>query len=370
MKGAGFFRIIVLSIILFITCESFLLVTTAATLQGLQVGMEAPDFSLKNISGEKKNFSDLQGKKITMIIFWSTWSAKSEKALLRLEKLYQKYRDKGLGVVAVNVDGPEIDASALAGIKARIEKLQLSYPSLIDYGLLTFHNYGVIAVPSTVILDGERIIKYELSGFPLVGSENMADFVASNFDEKKAQPAPLKTGYIPDKKAIRHYNMGLRSLKSRRLADTAGMWFKKAIEADPKFVMPYLSLGKFYLADEKVEQAREQFEKAIAIEPGNPVALCEMALVLIREGKLAEGRQMLDSALKSDEAYLPCYYYSGLAFSKEGKFDEAMKSFQSAVSINPHDPYVYIYKAEVCEENNQLRDAAEAYQKALEIILN
>ena len=146
-----------------------------------------------------------------------------------------------------------------------------------------------------MILDGERVIKYELSGFPLVGAEDMVDFVSSNFEEKKAQTAPLKTGYIPDKKAIRNYNMGLRTLKSRRLADTAEMWFKKAIEADPKFVMPYLSLGKFYITSDNVPQAREQFEKAISIEPGNPVALCELAFILIKEGKLAEGR--LDAGL-------------------------------------------------------------------------
>jgi Tfp pilus assembly protein PilF/peroxiredoxin len=332
--------------------------------------MEAPDFSLKDHSGEKKNFQSVKGQKLTIVVFWSTWSAKSEKALLRLEKLYQQCKDKGLGVVAVNVDGQEINAEAFNGIKAKVEKLKLSYPTLIDYGLQAFHDYGVIAVPSIVILDGERVIKYELSGFPLVGAEDMADYVSSNFEGKKTEAAPQKKGYAPDKKAIRHYNMGLRTLKSRRMADTAEMWFVKAIEADPGFIMPYLSLGKFYTARENIAQAKEQFQKALAIEPANPAALCELGLIFIKEGKSAEGRQMLDSALRSDDSYLPCYYYSGMAFGKEGKLDEALKAFQSAVDINPHDPYIYIYKGEACEENKQLQAASEAYQKALELILN
>lgn len=369
MRILSFLRVIFFSIILFMAGESFLLVPIAATLQGLQVGMEAPDFSLNNLTGEKKNFSAVKGPKITIVIFWATWSAKSEKALLRLEKLYQKYKDKGLSVVAINVDSQEINGSALTEIRAKFDNLQLSYPLLIDYGLLTFHDYGVIAVPSTLILDGERNIKYELSGFPLMGAEEMSDFVSSNFEAKKPETAPPKSGYRPDKKAIRHYNMGLSILKSRRMADTAEMWFKKAIEADPGFVMPYLSLGKFYISRENIPLAREQFQHAISIDSANPIALCELALILIREGKLAEGRQMLDLALKSDEAYLPCYYYSGIVLGREGKLDEALKSFQSAVNINPHDPYTYIYKGEVCEENKQFKEAAESYQKALELIL-
>ncbi len=365
----GFLRVLLLAIIFFMTGESFLMVPTAATLQGLQAGMEAPDFSLRDLAGENKNFQTVKGTKITIVIFWSTWSAKSEKALLRLEKLYQKYKDKGLSVVAVNVDGQEINGTALAEIKAKFEKMQLSYPLLIDYGLLAFHDYGVIAVPSTLVLDGERVIQYELSGFPLIGSEEMADFVASNFEEKKSEAAPQKTGYKPDKKALRNYNMGLGILKSRRMADTAEMWFKKATEADPGFLMPYLGLGKFYVARDNIAQAKEQFEKAISIDSANPVALCELAFILIKEGRLAESRQMLDSALKSDESYLPCYYYSGIALSREGKLDEALRSFENASNINPHDPNTYIYKAEVFEENKKFQEASEAYQKALELIL-
>ena len=89
MRFTGFLRVVLFAIILFMAGETFLIVPIAATLQGLQVGMEAPDFSLKDLSGQTKNFSAVKGHKMTIVIFWSTWSAKSEKALLRLEKLYR-----------------------------------------------------------------------------------------------------------------------------------------------------------------------------------------------------------------------------------------------------------------------------------------
>ena len=53
--------------------------------------------------------------------------------------------------------------------------------------------------------------------------------------------------YQPNKSALRLYNMGKNTRRSGRMADTAEIWFMKAIAADPKFVVPHLSFAKFYL---------------------------------------------------------------------------------------------------------------------------
>lgn len=366
----AFVRIIFLSAIFFTVGELFLIVPIAATIQGLQVGMEAPDFSVKDMSGGKKTFSELGGAKLTMVIFWSTWSANSEKALLSLEKLYQRYRERGLSVIAINVDGQEISEGAVRDIGVKAGKLKLSFPVLIDHGLVAFHDYGVIAVPTTVVLDKERVIRYELSGFPLVGSGEMTEFVSATLEGRKpAEKAAEKAGYKPDKKAVRFFNMGNNTLKSGRTAGSAEMWFKKTIEADPKFVTPYLSLGKFYSERNNASLAREQFEKALTIEPLNPVALCELALLFINGGKIDEGKALIKKAADAEEAYSPCYYYLGLAYGKEGNLDESFKSFDMSIQINPLDPNIYIYKGKVCEENRLPQEAARAYRKALEIIL-
>jgi len=365
-----FLRTAILSAAIFVMGQLFLIIPLGATLQGLQVGMEAPLFSLNSISGEPKVLSGLIAEKLTVVVFWSTWSSHSERALLMMERLYRKYGSAGLSVVAINVDGQKSSEQVMSEIRLKVEKLKISYPVLIDSGLMTFRDYGVIAVPSTVVLDKDRIIRYELSGFPLVGSEEMFDFISSALNGKQSvDTATGNTAYKPDKRAVRSFNMGKNALTARSSADTAEMWFKKAIESDPKFVASYLSLGKFYLQRNETSLAKGLFEKALFLEPGNQVALCELALLLINDGKLDEGKSLLEKALNQRGAYPPCYYYLGTAYAKEGKSDEAFKAFDDAVQLNPLDPAVYIYKGRVCEENGMLQQAAVAYKKALELII-
>lgn len=339
-----------------------------ATLQELQVGMETPEFTLPDLSGQARPFAALKGEKLTAVIFWSTWDRKSEKALARLQKLYDTYRDRGLAVIAVNADGQTITDAAQAEIRSKVDRLKITFPVLIDRGLAVFHDIGVIALPTTVILDKERVIRYELSGYPLVGAEEMADFVAAAMEGKK-EGAAAKRGYQPNKNALRLYNMGKNTLRSGRMAETAEAWFKKAIAADPQFVVPHLSLGKFYLRRGDVPAARAQFQEALAKEPGNVIALCESAVLLFDDGKIVEGRTLLERALKGDESYTPCYYYAGFAYGKEGKLAEALRMFDEAAKLNPLDYNIERYRGRVYEEQNKPREAAAAYHKALETIL-
>jgi len=363
-----FWRRTTLLATLFTAYGVFLFTPAAATLQQLQVGMEAPDFSLPLVSGEKKSFAALRGDKLTVLLVWSTWDKKSEKALARMQKLYRKYRDKGLAVVAINADGQKISDADQAKIRSIIERLQLTYPVLVDNGLDYFHDIGIIALPSTVIVDRDRIIKYELSGYPLVGAEEMADFVTASLEGTKPALAEKK-GYQPTKTALRFYNMGKNTLRSGRMAESAEMWFKKAIEADPKFVLPHISLGKFYVQRGDKAQAEAQFKEALAKEPTHVIALCESALLLFEDNRLAEGQTLLESAFKADEAYTPCYYYAGFAYGRQDKLEQALKMFDEAEKINPLDYNLYVYKGRVFEGQKKPQEAAAAYRKALETIL-
>lgn len=363
-------RFILLLLIMVFIGGYLFTVPTAATLQSLQAGMEAPDFSLKDPAGTQRSFKDLRGDKLTVLVFWSTWSSKSATALARMQKLYDKYSGQGVNVIGINVDGQATSEQMLSDIKSFTEKLKITFPLFIDHGLVVFHDYGVIAIPSTVVLDPERVIKMELSGFPLMGSQELVDYISSTAEGKAVQVAKeVKSGYKPDKNAVRYLNMGKNTLKSKRMADTAEMWFKKAIDADPRFTAPHISLGKFYVEKDNIPAAREQFQAALSKEPDNVIAMCELALLMVNAGKVQEGKGMIEKAINKEESYTPCYYYMGYALGKEGKPEEAMKMFDKAAELNPLDYNIYVYKAKVCEDNKMLKETADSYKKALETIL-
>lgn len=347
-----------------------ILPTAGATLQGLQVGVEAPDFTLHSFSGEIHDFKSLHGEKLTIILFWATWSRNSEAALNRMKSLYDKYRSQGLNVVAINTDGQEGSSATRTTINDTAQRLKLDYPLLVDDRLQTFHDYGVIAVPTTVVLSPDRTIRYEMSGFPLTGVEEMSDFISATIEGRsEAAQIAQKSGYQPDAKALHYFNMGRKTLKSRRMAQTAEMWFNKAIAADAGFIQPRLSLGRFYLARQESTKAAEQFSEVLKQAPENVVALCESAMLLADDGKKQEAEELFSRSMQHDEFYTPCYYYLGYLKGREGNLDEAMLLFNQALQINRTSYDIYYYMGKMYEDRQDFEQAADSYRKSLETML-
>jgi peroxiredoxin len=351
-------------------CVVLMLAPAAATLQELQVGMEVPDFSIANFKGEKKRVSDLCGDKITILFFWSTWSRNSEKGLVRMEKLYRQYGEKGLRVIGINADGQTIGRDTMELIRNMTKTLNITFPVFVDQGLKGSHETGVIALPTTVIIGREREIMYELSGYPLVGSEEMADYVTTAMEGKKSPAQLAKKVYQPAKDAVRFYNMGRNTLKNRRMSDLAETWFKKSAASDPRFVLPRLSLGNLYLQRKDVPAAKEQFEQSLAKEPDNVVALCELGMINANEGKTKEALILFDRTMKADDSYTPCYYYRGYLMAKTGNMAEALRMFDAASAINPLDSNIHFYKGRMYDESGMAQKAAEEYRQSLEMLLD
>lgn len=337
-------------------------------LQQMQVGMEAPDFTLAGLTGETRRFADLKGEKLTALVFWSTWSRKSPTVLARMQQLQSRYRDKGLRVIAINADGPDHAAQTLEGVKGTVEKLGLDYAVLLDPGLAAFHDYGIIALPTTIIVDSSRVITYELSGFPLEGAEALADYLAEALEGKKRAQA-VKTGHQPDKAALRFFNMGTTSLKSKRTADSADIWYRKAIAADPHFLLPRLALGKLLAQRGDRAQARTELEQVLAREPKNLVALCELGILAAGDGKLDEARGLVDTALGVGLDYPACFAYGGYVYGRLGNLERALELHDEAARLAPWDHGLLLHRARTLEENKRPQEAAAAYRRVLELMM-
>lgn len=330
----------------------------------LQIGAQASDFSLKDLEGKDISLSQYSQKKAVVVLFWSTWSAKSPNALKRFEDFYQRYKDKGIQVIAINADNQTISAEDVEEIKKLAGKLSLTFPVVLDKGLKIFHEYNVIALPSTIIVS-EGKIAYELPGLPLVGTEDMFDYLLLLAGEQPKKVVELK--YKPKHDAIANTNLGRAFVKKKRY-EMAYPLFLKAIEKDPNYMLPYVELAKLYEAEGRGAEAEETLKKALSVEPDNVAVMSELGYVLSKAGKDGEALEMLEKAVKLN-SYTPAYYYHAYALAKNGQMKEAITAFDTAVSLNPYEPEIYLLRAEVYEENKMLKEAASDYKKALEHIL-
>ncbi|ACI18345.1 peroxiredoxin [Dictyoglomus thermophilum] len=86
--------------------------------RGLEIGSQAPDFSLKDQNGDEFKLSNYKGKKILLSFHPLAWTSICSKQMLSLEENYNKFLELNTIPVGVSVD-------PVPSKKAWAENLQL-----------------------------------------------------------------------------------------------------------------------------------------------------------------------------------------------------------------------------------------------------
>lgn len=119
------------------------------------------DFSLENTDNELVSLSELEGEKLTIIDFWATWCKPCTKAMPKLNKIYNDYKDQGVSVIGISCDGPR--SIGKVDLVARSMKIDYDILKDIDCEVMGENNFQ--AFPTLVILDSDHEIVYVHEGF-------------------------------------------------------------------------------------------------------------------------------------------------------------------------------------------------------------
>jgi thiol-disulfide isomerase/thioredoxin len=111
------------------------------------VMFQAPDITLPTLSGAFIHLADVRGK-VVLLNFWATWCVPCRTEMPTLEELYQRYRDRGLEVVAVN-----LDMLSTPGVEAFVKEVGVTFPIVLDPSWATARAYRVVGVPTTYLID-------------------------------------------------------------------------------------------------------------------------------------------------------------------------------------------------------------------------
>jgi peroxiredoxin len=137
---------------------SFLAVPAGAV--NLHPGDKAPNFTLTDIDGKRVTLDQYRGKTV-IIAFWSTWCSRCEEELVFLRDTVGKRDD--VVVLLVNQDSEK--TVPLARILQVKERLGIEFPILIDEGLALWENFGINALPTSVVVDGNGNVKLVETNF-------------------------------------------------------------------------------------------------------------------------------------------------------------------------------------------------------------
>lgn len=72
-------------------------------LENVEIGKQAPDFTLPTPDGEKLSLSSFKGK-LLILDFWASWCGPCRQENPNVVKLYNKYHSQGLEILSVSLD--------------------------------------------------------------------------------------------------------------------------------------------------------------------------------------------------------------------------------------------------------------------------
>jgi thiol-disulfide isomerase/thioredoxin len=116
------------------------------------VGKPAVDFELKALDGKVVKLSALRGR-VVVLDFWASWCGPCRKSLPVIQRIAEDFGNESFSFYAVNVDEEPnvVQGSAIV--------LGISNNCLLDPKGTISKAYGASAIPYTVVIDKEGIVR-------------------------------------------------------------------------------------------------------------------------------------------------------------------------------------------------------------------
>ena len=114
---------------------------------------QARDFRVPALDGSRLRLADLKGK-VVFLNLWATWCPPCKEEMPAMERLWQRYKDQGLVVIALSMD-----SAGARVVKPYIEQSKYTYPVGLDPKMEVAQLYGARSVPSTFIIDRSGMLR-------------------------------------------------------------------------------------------------------------------------------------------------------------------------------------------------------------------
>jgi peroxiredoxin len=118
----------------------------AFILPPVEVDQPAPELTLFDLDGKQVSLSDFTGQ-VILLNNWATWCPPCREEMPEINAYYEKYKDEGFQVVAVEAGQPEDE------VRAFVESQGLEFIVLLDpenQSLITFQHSSL---PNSFVID-------------------------------------------------------------------------------------------------------------------------------------------------------------------------------------------------------------------------
>lgn len=135
---------------------------TGGVIPSPREGFSAPDFTLELLGGGQIMLSDLRGKAV-VINLWASWCPPCKAEMPAIQNVYEKNKERGLEVLAVNTTYQDSERAAASFIN----EFSLTFPIPLDRTGTVSRQYQLRALPSTFFVDRQGVIQKVIIGGPM-----------------------------------------------------------------------------------------------------------------------------------------------------------------------------------------------------------
>jgi peroxiredoxin len=119
-----------------------------------QVGHAAPDFTTPGLNGGTVRLSSLRGK-VVLINFWATWCTACQDEMPAIEQVWDRYRGRGLEVIAV-----DFREGNKAAMQRFLSQAGVKFTAALDPDGKIADAYGVtFGLPTSVFVDRDGTVR-------------------------------------------------------------------------------------------------------------------------------------------------------------------------------------------------------------------
>ncbi|MGD9014878.1 MAG: cytochrome c biogenesis protein CcdA [Candidatus Omnitrophota bacterium] len=135
--------------------------------QGVETSLSAPDFTISDLDGNKITLSEFKQKQPVVLFFWTTWCPFCLKELINLNQIYADAIFKDTQLLAININESRLK------VRRFLERYQLDFKILLDSDARVAYSYGVLGVPTFVLINKQGAVVFKDHFFPLNKYENL-----------------------------------------------------------------------------------------------------------------------------------------------------------------------------------------------------
>ena len=115
---------------------------------GLEVGMQAPGFTLRNLNGNLEGLSEFKDK-VVILNFWATWCAPCREEMPHLDTLQSINKLENLKIFPINVGKEKIEKAEKFFLELKIKNLDIYFDDTVKLA----NSFSLRGIPTSVIIN-------------------------------------------------------------------------------------------------------------------------------------------------------------------------------------------------------------------------